>query len=104
MPVIMPAPGAASSYSRAPAMGKQLQERRARIEQPLDALARQQLATGQMFVAGLFIPTKAGSGDLLTQVCHQSCACTSGFARIAQSDSSLVSMTGMGGYASFALI
>ena len=71
MPAMIPAPG---RFVVVHAVGRELadlEERRARIEQPLDALARQQLAARDMPLAMLLRPAERRLGDLVAQLLGQ---------------------------------
>src|SRR5439155_16113588 len=46
----------------------ELEERRRGVEKPLDALARQELASGQMLLARAFRPAERGCGRALLQL------------------------------------
>jgi hypothetical protein len=71
MPLIRPAPGRIVVVH---AKGRQLgqfQKGRAGVQQQVDALARQQLATGGVFVTGFVAAAQRRLGDFLFQVIHQ---------------------------------
>ena len=70
-PVTIPAPGASPSYMPCAASGGELEERRARVQQPVDALAREQLAAARVARAGLLAAALPHARELLAQVCDQ---------------------------------
>ena len=67
-PVMIPAPGAASSYIPVAASGRELQERARRVEQGVDPLAGQQLAPLDVPDAAALGPAETRDGQPLAQV------------------------------------
>ena len=74
IPVTMPAPGASSSYIPLGGERAQLEERRARVEQPVDPLADRQLPSFPVAGDRRVVPAGASSGDVLlagAQIGHE---------------------------------
>ena len=71
MPVMMPAPGASSSYMPSAASGEQLEERAARIEQTVDPVAGQQLAAGDVPFPRTLIAAQRGGREFRIQFTNQ---------------------------------
>ncbi len=71
MPVMIPAPGDSSSYMPPAASGRQLQERAARIEQPVDPFAGQQLAAADVTLPRAFIAAQRRGRELRVQLADE---------------------------------
>ena len=68
MPVMMPAPGRLVVVHAVGGQRRELQERAAGIEQAVDAIPRQQLAAGDVAVAGFLRSAESGRGELVAQL------------------------------------
>ena len=71
MPVTMPADGRVVVVHAVGGQRRELEKRRARIEQVLDALARQQLAAAAVAAHGLRTAACLGVREPLAQIGHQ---------------------------------
>ena len=71
MPVMMPGAGAFVVVHAVGGQRRQLEERAARVEQAVDAVARQQLAAGDVTFPGALRAAERGRGELGAQLRHQ---------------------------------
>ena len=68
MPVMIPAAGAWSSYMPCAGQRRELEERRAGVEEPLDPLAGQELAPGEVLLPHALGAAEGGGVDLRLEV------------------------------------